>query len=115
MKTSLSSSLSSSSSSQRHHCSPSFSFSNDDNNSSKTETIGNKYEGQMKWYGIVKGSDNCFYCLPHDAKQILKVDPSNTETTLVGEKYDGNRKWRNGFSHGDFVYGIPFKANQSLK
>ena len=51
-----------------------------------TETIGNEYEGNGKWRGIVNGSDNCFYCLPSDAKQILKIDPSNDETTLVGEE-----------------------------
>jgi len=70
-----------------------------------TETIGNEYAGNEKWWGIVKGSDNCFYCLPFNAKQLLKIDPSNDETTLVGEEYDGYAKWRTGFSHGDFVYG----------
>ena len=50
-----------------------------------TETIGNEYEGDNKWNGIVKGKDNCFYCLPHNATQILKIDPSNDETTLMGE------------------------------
>ena len=80
-----------------------------------TETIGNEYEGRDKWRGIVKGRDNCLYCLPHDAKQLLKIDPSNDETTLVGEEYDGDDKWFNGFAHGDFIYGIPFAQNQFLK
>jgi len=80
-----------------------------------TETIGNEYEGDEKWCGIVKGKDNCLYCLPCDAKQLLKIDPSNDETTLVGEEHFGNGKWRNGFAHGDFIYGIPFEANKFLK
>ena len=42
-----------------------------------TETIGSEYEGGDKWCGIVKGSDNCLYCLPSNAKQLLKIDPSN--------------------------------------
>ena len=79
------------------------------------ETIGNEYEGGAKWWGIVKGRDNCLYCLPYCADQILKIDPSNGETTLVGEEYDGNGKWCNGFAHGDCIYGIPFFANQFLK
>ena len=89
---SSSSSSLSSSSSQRHHCSPSFPSSNDDNNSNATEKIGNEYEGRRKWDGIIKGSDNCFYCLPFSARQILKIDPSNDRITLVGEEYDGYRK-----------------------
>ena len=80
-----------------------------------TETIGNEYEGKWKWSGIVKGSDNCFYCLPFFAKQLLKIDPSNDETTLVGEEYDGYIKFRNGFAHGDFIYGIPYRYNKFLK
>ena len=73
--------------------------------SSSTVKIGNEYEGGKKWHGIVKGRDNCLYCLPSRAKQLLKIDPSNDETTLVGEEYDGYAKWRTGFAHGDFVYG----------
>ena len=102
-------------SSQRHLRSSSFPSSNDDNNSNTTETIGNEYEGDLKWAGIIKGSDNCFYCLPHCAKQLLKVDPSNDVTTLVGEEYYGGSKWCNGFAHGDFIYGIPLFKNQFLK
>ena len=49
-----------------------------------TKTIGNEYEGENKWSGIVKGKDSCFYCLPYDATQILKMNPSNDEITLVG-------------------------------
>ena len=80
-----------------------------------TTQIGSDYNGRVKWSGIVKGSDNCFYCLPFSARQILKIDPSNDRITLVGEEYDGYRKWCTGFAHGNFVYGIPFKANQFLK
>ena len=80
-----------------------------------TETIDSKYEGNAKWHGIVKGRDNCFYCLPYNAKQILKIDPSNDETTLVGAEYDDNYKWCNGFANEDCVCGIPHTANQFLK
>ena len=80
-----------------------------------TETIGNEYEGGRKWYGIVKGSDNCFYCLPYDASRVLKIDHSNDETTLVGEEQIGSGKWCNGFAHGDFIYGIPHRETQFLK
>ena len=81
-----------------------------------TETIGSqyRYEKNDKWSGIVKGNDNCFYCLPSDAKQLLKIDPSNDETTLVGEKYNGSGKWCDGFAHGDFIYGIPSNAKKFL-
>ena len=48
-------------------------------------------------------------------KKIMKIDPSNDETTLVGEEYNGVGKWRNGFTHGDFIYGIPYKEYQFLK
>ena len=57
-----------------------------------TETIGSEYNEFWKWSGIVKGSENRFYCLPSRAKQLLKIDPSDDETTLVGEEYDGIRK-----------------------
>ena len=73
------------------------------------------YEGGAKWCGIVKGRDNCLYCLPYCADQILKINPSNDETTLAGVKYNGDEKWRNGFAHGDFVYGIPHDKTQFLK
>ena len=80
-----------------------------------TETIGNEYNGIMKWYGIVKGRDDCLYCLPHGVQQLLKIDPSNDETTLVGEVYYGSGNWCDGFAHGDFIYGIPYHANKFLK
>ena len=51
-----------------------------------TGTIGSEYERYDMWFGIVKGRDNCLYCLPYDAKQLLKIDPSNDETILVGEE-----------------------------
>ena len=70
-----------------------------------TETIGNKYEGYEKWFGIVKGSENCFYYLPNYEKQILKIDPSNDETTLVREKYIGDE---NGVT--DLHTGVLFTA-----
>ena len=80
-----------------------------------TEIIGSEYEGDDKWSGMVKGNDNCLYCLPHNAKQLLKIDPSNDETILVGEEYDGDGKWCNGFARGDCIYLIPSKANRFLK
>ena len=79
------------------------------------ERIGSDYEGNNKWCGIVKGRDNCFYCLPSDAKQILKIDPFNDETTLVGEECGDVEKWFSGFAHGDLIYGIPYSANRFLK
>ena len=33
----------------------------------------------------------------------------------MGEEYIGGGKWRNGFAHGDCIYGIPFSENQFLK
>ena len=80
-----------------------------------TETIGNEYEGDMKWSGIIKGRDNCFYCLPYEAKHILKVDPSNDVITLVGEKISYWTKYQSGFANGDFVYGIPYDNCKFLK
>ena len=68
-----------------------------------------------KWSGIVKGSDNCLYCIPYNARQILKIDPSIDKITLVGEEYDDDSKWSNGFAHGDFVYGIPYSAKLFIK
>ena len=79
------------------------------------ERIGSNFEGNDNWCGIVKGRGNCFYCLPSDAKQILKIDPSNDETTLVGEQYDDVEKWCNGFAHGDFMYAIPSLTNKSFE
>ena len=80
-----------------------------------TERIGNNYEGTEKWKGIVKGSNNCYYCIPYNAEQILKIDPSNDKTTLVGKKHNGDWKWYNGFAHENFIYCIPYFANQFLK
>ena len=80
-----------------------------------SETICSKYKGDAKWHGIVKGKDDCFYCLPCNAKQILKIDPSNDKTTLVGVEYDDNYKWCNGFAHEDCIYGISLRSNQFLK
>merc|ERR1711957_9809 len=73
-----------------------------------TERIGNNYEGTEKWKGIVKGSNNCYYCIPYNAEQILKIDPSNDKTTLVGKTHNGDWKWYNGFAHENFIYCIPY-------
>ena len=80
-----------------------------------TIQIGSDYNGRVKWSGIVKGSDNYFYCLPYYSEQLLKIDPFNDETSLVGENYISCDKWYNGFAHGGCIYGIPFYANQFLK
>ena len=88
--------------------------------SKKTETIGNEYDrynqcqSSLKWWGIVKGSNNCLYCIPFLANRILKIDPSNDEIKLVGENCD-NGGWRSGFARGDFIYCIPCYANRFLK
>jgi len=96
--------------------SPSSPSSNDNLASiSITERIGSDYKGTEKWKGIVKGSNNCYYCIPYNAEQILKIDPSNDKTTLVGKKHDGDLKWHNGFAHENFIYCIPYFANQFLR
>ena len=123
------SSSSSSSSSSRHSSSLLFSSSSSSSNnnneslllssssssSNNAKTIGTEYEGYRKWRGIVKGNNNCLYCIPFYATQILKIDPSTDQTTLVGQIYEGDFKWYNGFAHGDFIYGIPYNAQQFLK
>ena len=68
-----------------------------------TTTIDSGYAECVKWSGIVKGSDNCFYCLPYYSEQLLKIDPFNDETSLVGKTYIGCDKWYNGFAHGDCI------------
>ena len=70
---------------------------------------------EKKWSRIVKCSNNCLYCIPHSANEILKIDPSINKTTLVGGEYVGMWKWSNGFAHGDFVYGIQLFASHFFK
>ena len=58
--------------------------------------------------------------IPSSSKQLLKINTSDDrtsldETSLVRREYDGNDKWCNGFSHWDFIYGIPSSTKQFLK
>ena len=67
---------------------------NCDNGNKKTEVarslalelIGDKYENKRKWSGMVSIGD-CLYCIPCNAKQILKINPTTGHTSLVGEKH----------------------------
>ena len=64
---------------------------------------------------LLKVGAIAFYCLPSDAKQILKIDPSNDETTLVEEQYDDAEKLCNGFARDNFIYAIPSLTNKCFK
>ena len=80
------------------------------------ETIDSEYERNSKWCcGIVKGNDNCFFCLPFGAKYVLTINSSNDETTLAGEENNDYRQWCNGFAQTDFSYGISYRCNKLLK
>ena len=48
--------------------------------------VGDLGEGHMKWIsGVMNEEDGCVYCMPYDAREILKFDPKTEETSLVGE------------------------------
>ena len=68
-------------------------------------------EGWSMWASCAAALDGCIYCMPRDARQIMKIDPNkNDAMTSVGDDLGGRNDKYCGTVVGidGCVYGIPF-------
>ncbi len=73
--------------------------------------------GDDRWLCGALADDRCIYCLPFNARRILKIDPSNDTVSSVGDdlvgdsaKYVGTVKAKDGC-----LNGIPCYTKRILK
>ena len=80
-------------------------------------------EGGWKWRsGAISRIDGCIYCMPEDAKRILKINPANDlfQQDLfesVGEFLGhGTAKFRATIAdENGMIYGMPYRSKQIIK
>lgn len=68
-----------------------------------------------KWYGGIRGDDNCIYGSPYRAAGVLRID-CNTETaSMIGPNYGvGKYFWHGGIKRLGKIYAHPSHANTVL-
>ena len=80
-----------------------------------------------KWQGGVLAPDGCVYCIPADARSVLRIDTNPgvidagleaaaAAVTLIGDLPETKDKWQGGFLGSDgAIYGVPECADHVLK
>ena len=70
------------------------------------------------WYyhGGNLASNGWIYCIPANARRVVKLNPVTDEVEVIGSEYLGAQKWYGGIigSNG-CIYGIPHNATTVLK
>lgn len=64
--------------------------------------------------------DGNVHFFPSDSDHVLQIDIATGECREVGPDLRGveamqQNKWQNGFTSGDFLYGIPLKGNSVIR
>lgn len=75
-------------------------------------------QGTNGWYyhGGNLASNGWIYCIPANAPQVVKLNPSTDEVCVVGPVFEGPQKWYGGIIGSDgCIYGIPHNAAAVLK
>jgi len=84
-------------------------------------------EMRWQWHGGALNKDQtAIYCVPSNAKQVLKVDIINKKTSLIEIEYnpedypdftlDVANKWYGGMVGADHaIYGSPYRASGTLR
>ncbi|KAL1507497.1 hypothetical protein AB1Y20_008333 [Prymnesium parvum] len=73
-------------------------------------------EGGGKWSGGVLGPDGKVYCVPCDARRVLRIDPATGATDLIGSDHGEGGKWGGGVLGPDGkVYCVPRNARRVLR
>ena len=77
----------------------------------RQRTIPWKYHG-----GSISPIDDCIYCIPQSATQVLRINPQTDECTFVGPKLPGKYKWYGGVVGVDgAIYGTPHNSHAVLR
>jgi len=78
-------------------------------------TLFGSLSGTSKWYGGVLAPNGKIYCVPHNATQVLEIDPETKELTLFGS-LSGTSKWLGGvLAPNGKIYCVPHNATQALE
>ncbi len=74
-------------------------------------------EATGKWTDGVLAGDGAIYCIPHNARHVLRIDPSRKCAETVGPDLSNkNCKWMGGVLGPDGrIYGVPQDANSVLR
>jgi YVTN family beta-propeller protein len=87
-----------------------------DNYSIINETFGSFGDDANKWIGAVVAQNGKIYCIPHNAANVLVIDPTNDSTYTIGSFSAGGQKWRGGClapANGK-IYAMPYDADTVL-
>jgi hypothetical protein len=87
---------------------------NPDNDS--LSSVGNDLGEGYKYIGTVVGNDNCVFCIPLEATNIVKFDPTNPDkTSIVGEEAEEAVDCGNGGLASDGYIYAANSCGQVLK
>ena len=68
-----------------------------------------------KWYGGIRGADNCVYGIPYRSCAVLKIDCKTDTVRLVGPDYGlGRYNWHGGIAVAGKIYAHPSHAKTVL-
>lgn len=68
-----------------------------------------------KWYGGIRGADNCVYGIPYRSCAVLQIDCATDRARLVGPDYGaGHYNWHGGIAVAGKIYAHPSHANSVL-
>jgi hypothetical protein len=82
-----------------------------------TTRTDDEIQGEWKWWGSVRGKDDCIYGIPTNARRVVKFNPVDKSMTEIGPDL-GNAewKWRDGvLADNGSIYCAPLNSNQVLK
>ncbi len=72
--------------------------------------------GTNKWYGGIKGDDNCVYGIPYAAGSVLCIDANTDEVKLLGDFGWNKYNFHGGLkSSKGAIYAFPAHADEVLK
>jgi YVTN family beta-propeller protein len=80
------------------------------------ETFGSFGTDVNKWIGAVRAQNGKIYCIPHNATEVLVIDPTTDSTTTFGTLPAGGQKWHGGClapANGK-IYGMPYDSDTVL-
>jgi YVTN family beta-propeller protein len=79
-------------------------------------TFGSFGSGADKWIGAVLAQNGKIYCIPHNASNVLVIDPTDDSSYTFGTVSSGGQKWWGGCLSpiNGKIYAMPYDSDTVL-